>query len=196
MQNSDLEDGVLDWLQRKKRVEETYPSTPVPVILPLEKGSEFEKIRSHLDYFGDNVAYLASRRSKGGFITINSEADVQDLLYVMLKSSFPGLIFEDPAGKVAASYSIRDLYFPNSKTVLEAKYITTPKEVKSLEKQLHDDIMKYSDSAECQAIIFFIFDPNYSIADRRTFIQKMNQEEGQFMRSGKSVIVTTVIRPM
>lgn len=194
MQNSnEFENQILDWIQKKKRIERTLSASPVGE--PLIEGSDFGRVLKHLDFFIDNVSYLNSRRSKGGLFLVKNEADVQDLLYVMLKPSFPNLTFEDPSHKVAASYPIKDLYFPLSKMVLEAKYIDVSKDVKQIEKQLHDDIMKYSATADCETIIFFIYDPNYSIPDRRNFIQKMSQEKGKFMRDGREVIITTIIKP-
>ncbi|MEK7625520.1 MAG: hypothetical protein AAB467_04195 [Patescibacteria group bacterium] len=193
MPDNNFEDQVLGWVQKKKRIDGLFSTNTQ--LEPLVKGSEFEKILTHLECFGDNFAYLNSRRLKGSVMTINSEADVQDLLFVMLKPSFPTLTFEDPGAKAAASFAIKDLYFPLSKTVLEAKYVYESKDVKSVEKQLHDDIMKYSANLDCEAIIFFIFDPNFSLSDRRTFVQKMTQTKGQFMRDGREITITTIIRP-
>ncbi|MCH7883214.1 hypothetical protein IIA95_02260 [Patescibacteria group bacterium] len=190
---NNFEENVLAWIQKKKQIEGKLSTSKKPAV-PL--GDEFERVREHLDYFVDSVAYLNARRTKGGIFVVRSEADVQDLLFVMLKSSFPSLIFEDPDSKGAASYAIKDLYFPMSKIVLEAKYVSHSKEVKSIEKQLHDDIMKYSGSKRCNTIIFFVYDPNFSISDRRLFVDRMSQEKGKFMRDGRQITITTIIKPM
>lgn len=192
-QKINFEENVLEWIQKKKRIEGELSSTRKQNVVPV--GDEFESIRAQLDYFVDNVAYLTARRTKGGIFTVDAEDDVQDLLFTMLKPSFPSLVFEDPDSKGAASYAIKDLYFPMSKVVLEAKYISSPKDVKSIEKQLHDDIMKYSGTERCNAIIFFIYDPNFSISDRRQFVEKMSQEKGKFMRDGRHITITTIIKP-
>ncbi len=148
-----------------------------------------------LDSFNDCAAYLKSRREKVRTFEMNSEAPVQDLLFVMLKPVFPDLTFEDPSAKSAASYAIKDLYIPSLKLVLEAKYIGSRGDVKLIEKQLADDIWKYSSNLDCEELIFFIYDPLLCISDRRNFIKKMSRSVGEFINNGRQILIKTKVCP-
>ena len=81
------------------------------------------------------------------------------------------------------------------KLVLEAKYVGARNEVKAIEKQLADDIWKYSSHPDCEDLIFFIYDPHLCIADRRNFIATMSRKRGEFSNLGKQVRIQTIIEP-
>lgn len=192
----EAEEEIFRWIERglllSRKLQAWQPSSE-RILFPDVPKREY--LLSLLEEFNDCVAYLEGRRVKGKTLEITSEAAVQDLLFVMLKPVFPELAFEDPSPKSAASYAIKDLYFPSMKLVLEAKYIGSRNDVKAVEKQLADDIWKYSGHPDCEDLLFFIYDPHPYIADRRNFAARMSRESGEFMNLGRQIRIQTVIKP-
>src|SRR3954467_14833255 len=69
------------------------------------------------------VRYLNTRRSAGAVINIESEADVQDVLYLLLRPWIVDLAYESPADKTANRYVIKDFSSASGRFVVDAKYI-------------------------------------------------------------------------
>ena len=191
------EEELLRWMEKGLALfsasRDWKPST-VPA-LTLDDASRRERLLSLLDAFNECVAYLHGRRVKARTLEVTSEATVQDVLFLMLKPVFPELTFEDPSPKSAASYAIKDFYFPSTKLVLEAKYVRSRDDVRAVEKQLADDIWKYSAYPDCEYLIFFIYDPYPYIADRRNFVARMSRRQGEFLNLGRQVQIHTIIKP-
>ena len=191
------EEELLRWMEKGLALlnasEGWRPSTTPSLV--LDGASQRERLLSILEAFNECVAYLHGRRVKAKTLEVASEAAIQDVLFLMLKPVFPELTFEDPSPKSAASYAIKDFYFPSMKLVLEAKYVGSRDEVRAVEKQLADDIWKYSAHPDCEYLIFFIYDPYPHIADRRNFVTRMSRKQGEFSNLGRQVQIHTVIRP-
>src|SRR6266550_4885691 len=86
-----------------------------------------KKVVSALEQFPECVRYLNTRRSRGAVIAINSEADVQDVVFLMLRPWLVDLVPENPTDKVASRYSLKDFISAALETVVEAKYIRDKK---------------------------------------------------------------------
>jgi len=165
---------------------------------PLDKGTAeppLERLFATLDAFPGLVGYLNARRSSGSIVVVNSEADVQDLLYLALKPVFPDLVYEEPTKKGAAGYSIGDFWLPCLKLVLEAKYIDTSQDVKPKADEMSQDIWKYSTQIDCQRIVFFVYDPHLSIPDRPNYADQLSTKAAEVRVSGRAVQIQTVIKP-
>jgi hypothetical protein len=116
--------------------------------------------------FMECVRYLNTRRSST-VLTLDSEAAVQDAIYLMLRPWVLDLVSENPTDRVAASrYSIKDFLSKSAKTVIEAKFIRDAAHGKNITKELHDDIEIYRSHPHCENLIFFIYDPNALIPDK------------------------------
>lgn len=116
--------------------------------------------------FMEYVRYLNTRRSST-VLTLDSEAAVQDAIYLMLRPWVLDLIPENPTDRIAASrYSIKDFLSKSAKTVVEAKFIRDAAHAKNITKELHDDIETYRSHPHCENLIFFIYDPNALIPDK------------------------------
>jgi hypothetical protein len=122
-------------------------------------------ILSALGQFNECVRYLKTRRSKGAILRLESEADVQDALYLMLRPWITDLIYENPTDKVGNRFSIKDFIAKEARTVIEAKYIRNESHGKSVAAELHDDIETYRHHPLCDNIVFFIYDPESLIPD-------------------------------
>jgi len=102
----------------------------------------------------------------GANLTLDSEAAVQDAIYLMLRPWISDLVPENPTDKVAGRYTIKDFVSKSARTVIEAKYIRDANHGKNISKELHDDIETYRHHASCRNLIFFIYDPDALIPDR------------------------------
>lgn len=130
----------------------------------LEEGLEpevsYAKIVTALEQFGECVRYLNTRRSTGATLNLESEADVQDAIYLMLRPWIIDLVHENPTDKVGNRYVIKDFLAPAAKTIIEAKFIRDGTHGKQISKELHDDIEIYRHHPKCDHLIFFIYDPD------------------------------------
>lgn len=126
---------------------------------------EISKLLSALNSYNECVRYLNTRRSAGALLNIDSEAAVQDVLYIMLRPWINDLVSENPTEKVANRYSIKDFVSQSNRFVLEAKYVRSVEHGKSISKELNDDIENYRYHAHCDDLIFFIYDPDGFIPD-------------------------------
>ena len=113
------------------------------------------------------VRYLNTRRSAGAIINIESEADVQDVLYLLLRPWVVDLTYESPADKSANRYVIKDFSSAAGRFVVDAKYVRNEEHGRLISKELHDDIEMYRTHPRCDDLIFFLYDPNALIPDQR-----------------------------
>ncbi len=118
-----------------------------------------------LEQFRECVRYLNVRRSSGLKLNIASEADVQDVVYLMLRPWVKDLVYENPTSKVANRYVIKDFLSKTAKTIIEAKFVRDAAHGKNISKELHDDIEMYRSHPDCEHIVFFIYDPDSLIPD-------------------------------
>ena len=172
-------------LTRAGLVEQPSSVSPLPI----------RRLMDALDAFPGLVGYLNGRRSGGGIASVNSEADVQDLLYLSLKPLFPEMVYEEPTQKGAAAYSIGDFSIPSLKLVLEAKYVAKQADVKAKGNEIAEDIWKYTTQTDCERIIFFVYDPYLLIPDRPNYVRSLSTAPGDFKSKGREVEIRTVIKP-
>lgn len=128
-------------------------------------GFGVEKIVSALEQFPECVRYLNTRRSSGAVIDINSEADVQDVVFLMIRPWVTDLVPENPTDRFASRYAIKDFVSMELETVVEAKFIRDKKHGRDISKELHDDIEMYKNHPSCKHLVFFIYDRDAVIPD-------------------------------
>lgn len=166
--NKELE-NIIDGLEnlRGKFPPPTKDSAPnVTVALVIQA----------LNAFTDCVRYLNTRRSGGALLSLDSEADVQDALYLMLRPWIIDLVPENPTDKIGNRYSIKDFSSKSSRIVIEAKFIRNNEHGKSIVKEINDDIETYRYHPFCNDLIFFIYDPNAHIPDSASLIRHINSK--------------------
>ncbi len=146
----------LDQVRSTKREVSTGPASP---------RVEVSKVLAALNSFGDCVRYLNTRRSRGALLMLDDEAAVQDALYLMLRPWIVDLVPENPTGRVANRFAIKDFLSKANHLVIEAKYIRTREHGKSIVAELNDDIETYRYYPDCDDLIFFIYDPDGLIPD-------------------------------
>ncbi len=151
----DILTGIEQLGSTNKRARRDASSTQVEVV----------RILAALNSFSDCVRYLNTRRTGAALLTLDSEAAVQDALYLMLRPWIVDLVPENPTDKVANRYSIKDFLSKANRVVIEAKYIRGAEHGKSIVKELNDDIETYRYHSSCDDLIFFIYDPDGLIPD-------------------------------
>lgn len=161
---------------------------PVAVVVP----TGFAEILAALNEFQECIRYLNTRRSKGAVLKLESEADVQDALFLMLRPWLRDLVHENPTDRTASRYVIKDLLVPSLRTVIEAKYVRDKSHGRSISAELHDDIEMYRRHPQCSHLVFFIYDPDSLIPDQRALVDAI-QEERTY--GGKRLHCYVVIKP-
>jgi hypothetical protein len=137
-----------------------------------------------LQEFDSCVRYLNTRRSAGAVINIESEADVQDVLYLLLRPWIVDLTYESPADKSANRYVIKDFSSAAGRFVVDAKYIRDKEHGRLISKELHDDIEMYRTHSHCDDLVFFIYDPDALIPDQRA-LRNAIEIERTYGKSGE-----------
>src|SRR5438105_4214517 len=110
---------------------------------------EVSRVIAALNAFGECVRYLNTRRSSGALLKLDSEAAVQDALYLMLRPWIADLVPENPTDRVANRFSVKDFISKVNRLVIEAKYIRNTDHGKSIVKELNDDIETYRYHPSC-----------------------------------------------
>jgi hypothetical protein len=145
-----------------------------------------------LEEFQECVRYLNTRRNDGAMLALNSEADVQDALYLILRPWVRDLVPETPTEKVGNRYTIRDFHSRSLRLIIEAKIIRDAAHGKSVSKELHDDIEVYRHHSHCDTIIFFVHDPDSLIPDQRELKRTIEQAR---IYDGVSLICKLIVKP-
>ena len=145
-----------------------------------------------LNEFQECVRYLNTRRSTGAVLNLESEADVQDALFLMLRPWIHDLGPENPTDRISNRYSIKDFICHSARTVIEVKYVRDASHGKNISKEMHDDIEVYRHHPRCRTIIFFVYDPNSLIPDQGAL---RTQIEEPRTYSGKSLRCVLIVKP-
>lgn len=145
-----------------------------------------------LDEFTECVRYLNTRRSTGAVLALDSEADVQDALYLILRPWVRDFVPENPTGKTGNRFAIRDFVSRSLGLVVEAKFIRDADHGKGISKELHDDIEVYRHNPHCDTIVFFIYDPNSLIPDQRELRRTIEQSR---VYDGRALACKLIVKP-
>jgi hypothetical protein len=175
--------GNLSSLGSDLRGESTAPSPGIaPVLLALRE-------------FDACVRYLNTRRSAGAVINIQAEADVQDVLYLLLRPWVVDLVYESPADKSGNRYAIKDFSSATGRLVIDAKYIRDKEHGRLISKELHDDIEMYRTHPRCDDLIFFVFDPGAFIPDQRALRESIEIGRAYGPAAEKRLTCHLIVKP-
>jgi hypothetical protein len=173
-------------------IEEFRVKNPLQVKFEKTISQKQAEICAALNQFMECVRYLNTRRSKGTVLTLSSENDVQDALYIMLRPWITDLKYEDPTSKTANRFVIKDFFVPSAETVIEAKYVRDKRHGKEISKELHDDIEMYRQRSDCNLVIFFIYDPNDNIPSAESLKSSIEVDR---VYGGKPLKTMVIIKP-
>lgn len=148
-----------------------------------------------LQEFDVCVRYLNTRRSAGAIIDIQSEADVQDVLYLLLRPWITDLRYESPGEKSANRYAIKDFSSSVGMFVVDAKFIRDKEHGRLISKELNDDIEMYRVHPRCNDLIFFIYDPDALIPDQRALRDAIEIERAYGRDGQKKLACHLIVKP-
>ena len=153
---------------------------------------EVADVCAALQEFSECVRYLNTRRSTGAILRLDSEADVQDALYLVLRPWVPDLVPENPTEKAGNRFSVRDFMSRSLRLVIEAKFVRDKQHGKTISKELHDDIEVYRHNPLCDTILFFIYDPDSCIPDERELRRTIERSR---VYDGRPLTCTLILKP-
>jgi hypothetical protein len=164
-----------------------------PSVLAAHRGTiTIQDVSDALDEFSECVRYLNTRRSAGAVLSLDSEGDVQDALYLILRPWVRDLVPETPTDKIGNRYTIRDFVSRSLRLVLEAKYVRDKDHGKSISKEMHDDIEVYRHNPVCETILFFVYDPDSLIPDQRELKRTIEQSR---VYDGRALACRLTVKP-
>lgn len=148
-----------------------------------------------LSEFDSCVRYLNTRRSKGAVINIESEGDVQDVLYLLLRPWIVDLTYESPGDKSANRFAIKDFFSAAGRFVVDAKYIRSKEHGRLISKELNDDIEMYRTHPRCDDLIFFVYDPDALIPDQRALREAIEIDRAYGKDGEKQLKCHLIVKP-
>lgn len=145
-----------------------------------------------LSEFNECVRYLNTRRSEGAILQLDSEAAVQDSLFLVLRPWIRDLVPETPTDRTGNRYSVRDFVSRSLRLIIEAKFVRDKQHGKSISKELHDDIEVYRHNPNCETVLFFVYDPDANIPDVRELQRTIEQSR---VYDGRALKCILIVRP-
>jgi len=97
---------------------------------------------------------------------VNEEREVQDILWIILRSYFDDLVDEETLPKVGHSSYKPDFAIPSLRLLVEAKFTYKKEDFKKIEKEIMEDSIGYLiNTQEYDKIIVFIYDKSASVQE-------------------------------
>lgn len=106
---------------------------------------------------------------------IENEYDVQSILYLILRSHFEDIEYEDPTPKHGHTSSRLDFKIPSIKVIVEVKFIREQKDFGRIENEIKTDSVNYVISTGYKKLIVFIYDESSSVQDHETTIRSLKK---------------------
>jgi hypothetical protein len=187
---------VNDWADTQTRICESVAKLREkhgtrPIITPTVGAGA---IVAALNQFQECVRYLNTRRSSGAVLNLESEADVQDAIYLMLRPWVQDLVAENPTDRVASRFTIKDFLSRQARTVVEVKYIRDTDHGRGISREMHDDIETYRHHTHCDNLVFFVYDPDSLIPDQQKLREQI-EEERFYKQSGRTLRCVLIVKP-
>lgn len=99
---------------------------------------------------------------------ITREREVQDILWLILRSYFPDVIDEDALPKLGHSTYKADFGIGSLKLIIEAKFAVSKDDFKKIEKEVQEDCIPYLRDIRYESLIVFIYDDSASVQEHDT----------------------------
>lgn len=110
---------------------------------------------------------------------IRQEREVQDVLWLILRSYFDDLVDEDTLPKFGHSSYRPDFAIPSLKLIVEVKLTRASADFKKVEKEIMEDSVGYlQNSDRYHRIIVFIYDASSSVQEHGTTRRALRQVSG------------------
>ncbi|MSM38690.1 MAG: hypothetical protein GJT30_03580 [Geobacter sp.] len=96
---------------------------------------------------------------------VTQEREVQDILWLILRSYFLDVVDEDALPKLGHSTYKADFGIPSLKLIIEAKFATSKDDFKKIEKEIQEDCIPYLRDLRYESLIVFIYDDSASVQE-------------------------------
>jgi len=96
---------------------------------------------------------------------VTQEREVQDILWLILRSYFPDVVDEDTLPKLGHSTYKADFGIGSLKLISEAKFATSKDDFKKIEKEVQEDCIPYLRDLRYESLIIFIYDNSASVQE-------------------------------
>lgn len=96
---------------------------------------------------------------------ITQEREVQDILWLILRSYFSDVVDEDALPKLGHSTYKADFGIGSLKLIIEAKFATSKDDFKKIEKEVQEDCIPYLRDLRYESLIVFIYDDSASVQE-------------------------------
>lgn len=122
---------------------------------------------------------------------ITCEADIRDLLYVMLRASIVDIKREEVVPSRAGVSKKVDLYSEVARVFIEVKWINRSGRWKQIPVQINDDIQSYHKHPSCEMLFFVVVDVVKDIPDPASFQRDLSNPQ---TIDGKEIEVHVFVR--
>jgi hypothetical protein len=99
---------------------------------------------------------------------VTQEREVQDILWLILRSYFPDVVDEDALPKLGHSTYKADFGIGSLKLIIEAKFAASRDAFKKIEKEVQEDCIPYLRDLRYESLIVFIYDDSASVQEHDT----------------------------
>jgi hypothetical protein len=96
---------------------------------------------------------------------VTQEREVQDILWLILRSYFPDLVDEDALPKLGHSTYKADFGIGPLKLIIEVKYASSKDDFKKIEKEVQEDCIPYLRDLRYESLVVFIYDDSASVQE-------------------------------
>ncbi len=144
-----------------------------------------------LNAFPTASRMLANRGHGRPPFLVESEYDLQDLLFAIVRSVFEDACREEWTPKRAGSAKRMDIVVPAINTVIEAKFVRDARHAKSVADELRVDFECYHDHENCAQLVAICADPNRHIVDSEQFETELS---GLRKKGSHEFNVTVLVR--
>ena len=149
--------------------------TPRAEVLPrIDTKDKVAIITDMFESISDNINFLEKRKHNRPSFVVENEYDVQDLLYVMIKSIFSDAKLEEYTGKHAGGSKRIDIVLPSIDVVIETKFVRDKEHAKTVINELKIDIESYHIHPNCKTMCVLIYDPCKHIMDPKNIIEDIS----------------------
>ena len=104
---------------------------------------------------------------------VTQEREVQDILWLILRSYFADVVDEDALPKLGHSTYKADFGIGSLKLIIEAKFATSKDDFKKIEKEVQEDCIPYLRDLRYESLIVFIYDDSASVQEHDTTRQAL-----------------------
>jgi hypothetical protein len=149
-------------------------------------------VTAALDNFHDIVYELSHRSHNRPPLLIESEYDVQDLVFTMLKGSLPDLVREEATPHTANTALRIDMFSRASGIAIETKRVRDAAHAHGLTREIREDLEAYAAHGDCSVEVFFVYDPSHHLPNARQFERDLSAPR---MLGDKEYDVIVMVRP-